>query len=92
MRRLRVGRAILAERARRGMTQADLARRSRVSQSHMARIEKGERLPSLELFLRIVQVLEADPTALLREAAAGLRGASRGLSRARAGAGAETEA
>jgi transcriptional regulator with XRE-family HTH domain len=53
----------------------------------MRRIEKGERLPSLELFLRIVQVLEADPTALLREAAAGLRGASRGLSRARAGPG-----
>lgn len=49
-----------------GMTQVALAKRLRKYQSYVAKYESGERRLDVIEFLRIAQVLSADPAILLR--------------------------
>ena len=44
-------------RRRHGVSQRDLARRSRTSQTHISRIERGEVSPSVETLDRLLQTL-----------------------------------
>lgn len=43
-----------------GLSEAALARECGVNQSTIHRIETGERLPSMKLFVRLLEVLRAD--------------------------------
>lgn len=43
-----------------GLSEAALARECGVNQSTIHRIETGERLPSMKLFIRLLEVLRAD--------------------------------
>lgn len=52
-----VNNALEHHRVKRGWSQADLAARLRSSRSHVHRIEKGVKQPSLGLFVKIVDVL-----------------------------------
>ena len=47
------GQAIRAIRQGQGMQQAELARRSKISASHMNKIESGAQIPKLETAVRI---------------------------------------
>jgi transcriptional regulator with XRE-family HTH domain len=51
------GPAIRAIRQGQGMQQAELARRARVSPSHMNKIESGKERPKIETAVRIAQAL-----------------------------------
>jgi putative transcriptional regulator len=51
-------------RAMEHLTQAELARRSGVTRQTIAQIERGARLPSPALAMRIATALRADPDAL----------------------------
>ena len=50
----------------RGLTQEELAFRSKIDLTYMGGIERGERNPSLLVIARIARALSADPTDLLR--------------------------
>lgn len=54
-----MGRLIFAERLARGMTQADLAQRAKLSTEHVGRIEQGRRRPSDVSVLRLARALRA---------------------------------
>lgn len=54
------GRALNKRRKTVGMTQAELARLSNVSQSSISDIETGHVTPSLETYLRLLNCLEAE--------------------------------
>jgi transcriptional regulator with XRE-family HTH domain len=49
-----------ARRAALGLTQTSLARRLGVAPGHLARIENGERRPSLKLLARIAETLSVE--------------------------------
>ena len=51
------GPAIRAIRQGQGMQQAELARRSQISPSHMNKIERGREIPKIETAVRISQAL-----------------------------------
>ena len=51
------GPAIRAIRQGQGMQQAELARRSKISASHMNKIESGKEIPKIETAVRISQSL-----------------------------------
>ena len=59
---------IKTKRKEKRWSQVDLANAVGVSQQHISRIEKGINVPSVTLFYRISQVLEADPNELLEQA------------------------
>ena len=54
------GEAVLAARARRGLSQKQLAQRSGIDQGDISRIERGKLNPSLELLQRLAEALETD--------------------------------
>jgi transcriptional regulator with XRE-family HTH domain len=60
-----VGENIRRVRLRRGLTQANLARRSGISAKQLGRIERGEYEPLLTNLLRVSAALGVDPGELL---------------------------
>ena len=56
-----VARAIIAARASRGITQHELARRMKTSQSYVARLESGRSLTSMRTVVRVAKALRAHP-------------------------------
>lgn len=52
----------------RDWTQADLARRSRVSQTHLSRIVNGSRKPGPEALVSIARALRIQPEEVFRQA------------------------
>jgi transcriptional regulator with XRE-family HTH domain len=57
---------VAAERARRGLTQADLAALCATTQSAVARLERGRRPPRLDTLLRIANALDCELDVRLR--------------------------
>lgn len=64
-----------------GLTQAELADRVHVSQSHLSRVERGLRRPGGTLRARIAAVLAVNPTSLFPEVRKEDRPEKRGGSR-----------
>lgn len=62
------GAEVRAVRARRGMTQADLAGAAHLARSHLSQIERGDVSPSLDIQVRIAQALGLTIDELLRRA------------------------
>jgi transcriptional regulator with XRE-family HTH domain len=59
--------AILTERHRSGLTQAEVAKRLRKVQSTIAQIESGQRRVDVVEFLQIADVLGFDPIEIISE-------------------------
>jgi transcriptional regulator with XRE-family HTH domain len=57
---------VAAERARRGLTQAELAALCGTTQSAVARLERGTRPPRLDTLLRVANALDCDLDVTLR--------------------------
>jgi len=60
-----VGERLKAERERQGLSQAELSRRSSVSQSNVARIEEGGRAPTIVTLDKLARGLRIDLAELL---------------------------
>ncbi len=60
-----VARELIAARARAGLTQAELARRMGTTQSAIARLEGGGRLPSMKTLLRYAEATGTRPVVKL---------------------------
>ena len=57
---------VAAERARRGLTQTELATLTGTTQSAVARLERGTRPPRLDTLLRIANALDCELEVTLR--------------------------
>jgi transcriptional regulator with XRE-family HTH domain len=57
---------VTAERARRGLTQVELAALCGTTQSAVARLERGTRPPRLDTLLRIANALDCELEVILR--------------------------
>ncbi len=78
---MEIGSRVRAQRGGVGLTQEELARKLAVSHQHVSRIESGHVLPSLELVIRLSQVLGVTIDYLLTgndRPAVDVRGAIRG--------------
>jgi DNA-binding XRE family transcriptional regulator len=56
-----LARELIAARVRAGFTQAELARRMGTTQSAIARLESGARLPSVKTLLRFAKATDSRP-------------------------------
>ncbi|HUY27778.1 MAG TPA: helix-turn-helix transcriptional regulator [Candidatus Binataceae bacterium] len=63
-----LARELIAARVRAGLTQAQLARRMGTTQSAIARLESGVRLPSVKTLLRFAKATSSRPVLKLRAA------------------------
>ena len=54
-------------RIERGWTKAKLAQRAGITPQYMALVERGENVPSLTVFLDLVEILGADGGEVMRE-------------------------
>jgi transcriptional regulator with XRE-family HTH domain len=63
-----LGRAIRQARARRGISQEELASRSGLHRTYVGGIERGERNPSFTNIVRIAEALDERPSQLLAAA------------------------
>jgi len=61
----RIAERVRAQRAERGWSQPELARRAQLSSAMVSMVERGERTPSLEALAALSAALELDPGALL---------------------------
>jgi transcriptional regulator with XRE-family HTH domain len=52
-------------RMQRGYTQRELAERAGITQEYLSAIERGSRVPSLEVFLILAEALDIPPSVLL---------------------------
>ena len=59
---------LIAARVRAGLTQAELAQRMGTTQSAIARLESGARLPSVKTLLRFAKATRSRPVLKLRAA------------------------
>ena len=66
--RLRLGNAVWACRMSRNMTQESLARRLGTSRQAISSLERGIKLPTVALCLRVAAALDLRPVVLLRMA------------------------
>lgn len=64
-----LARAIRQQRTITGMTQRQLAARSRVSPALVSRVERGKADISLDVFVRMARALDIDPLKLLSKIA-----------------------
>lgn len=64
----RLGAAIRERRLAQRISQEELAIRAAVERSHMGKVERGEHLPSLSMFVRIARALKERPGSLLDRA------------------------
>lgn len=60
-----IGKIILVYRHLRKLTQAELAEKSYLSTNYVGMIERGERIPSLQTFLYLCEILEVPLMVLL---------------------------
>lgn len=63
-----LARELIAARVRAGLTQAELAERMGTTQSAIARLESGARLPSVKTLLRFAKATRSRPVLKLRAA------------------------
>jgi len=70
-RRAQLGRRIRELRTEHRFTQSYLAERAGMDQAHLARVERGERWPSVPLLFRLADALDADVATLFRAGGAG---------------------
>ena len=63
-----LSRELIAARVRAGLTQAELAERMGTTQSAIARLESGARLPSVKTLLRFAKATRSRPVLKLRAA------------------------
>ena len=63
-----LARELIAARVRAGLTQAELAQRMGTTQSAIARLESGARLPSVKTLLRFAKATRSRPVLKLRAA------------------------
>ena len=75
------------QREARGFSLNETAWRAGLSHTMILRMERGERLPTIDSLLRITDALEVDSAALLAEAVQAVRGQAQGV-RKKAGRGA----
>jgi transcriptional regulator with XRE-family HTH domain len=61
-----VGEALRTCRARRGMSQSELARLAQVDRSFVWQIESGGRQPTIAVFIALARALEISPDRLMR--------------------------
>ena len=59
---------LISARVRAGLTQAELAKRMGTTQSAIARLESGARLPSVKTLLRFAKATKSRPVLKLRAA------------------------
>jgi len=69
--RKRFGQLLAAQRKRRGLRQADLAEKSRLSVDMIAKLETGVTAPSFASIERLAEALEIDPAELFTPRAGG---------------------
>lgn len=60
-----VGQRIKAAREKKGLTQEELAARMEISPTHVSVIERGTKIPRMDTFVAIANVLEVSADALL---------------------------
>ena len=60
-----IGARIAQRRRSLGLTQAQVAERCEISDQYLSNIERAVSIPSLEVFMRICEVLDATPDMLL---------------------------
>lgn len=63
----RLKRLLIEAREHAGLRQIDVARRLRVNQSYISKVESGERRLDVVEFIQYAAALEADPVRILRE-------------------------
>ena len=61
------GQKLYLFRVRKGITQAELSVRSKVSQANLSKIEKGAQDPTVSTFLKICSALEVSPAKIFEE-------------------------
>ena len=62
-----VGQRIKAAREKKSMTQEDLAARINISPTHVSVIERGTKIPRIDTFVAIANVLEVSADELLEQ-------------------------
>ena len=62
-----IGKSIKMHRVWKNLSQKDLAKKSKVSQSTIAHIEIGRKFPSIDVLIKIAQVFKVKPGVLLVE-------------------------
>jgi len=62
-----IGRRIREARTKRGMTQEQLAERTDITIVYLSELERGLKLPSLTVFVRIAETLHVSTDSLLRD-------------------------
>ena len=62
-----IGRRIKEARAKRGMTQEQLAERTDITIVYLSELERGLKLPSLTVFVNIAEALHVSTDSLLRD-------------------------
>ena len=60
-----IGNALHAARARKDLTQAEVARRAGTNTNYYAKLERGEAVPSLMMLEKIVKALKTDSSDVL---------------------------
>ena len=60
-----IGNALQAARARKDLTQAEVARRAGTNTNYYAKLERGEAVPSLMMLEKIVKALKTDSSDVL---------------------------
>ena len=64
--RARVARNLRRLRAERGLTQEDVADRANLNRNYVGMIEREENAPTVDTLEKLAQVLQVEPTDLLR--------------------------
>lgn len=62
-----IGRRLARLRDRAGLSQAEVARQANVTNPYVNQIESGRRTPSVEVLVRLADVVGAKPCELLRD-------------------------
>ena len=67
MERVALGKRIRESRIRKGYTQQDLADRAKIGVVYISEIERGLKMPSLNIFIKIVDALDVSADYILRD-------------------------
>lgn len=67
MERMALGKRIREARIQKGYTQQDLADRAEIGTVYLSEIERGVKMPSLKIFVRIIDALEVSADYVLRD-------------------------
>jgi transcriptional regulator with XRE-family HTH domain len=62
----KLGKLFLKAREQQGLTQAEVAKRVRMTPNSYARLERGESMPKSESLLAIISALKLDPSEVLK--------------------------